>query len=158
MKNFNVGVFRLLVSTIKKSFNKDSDAKKERIDIIKMYNNIFIEVLYQFIDTLNSIDKDIKVKLFTPIFNLMFMDNEMSTLLACLQDDYNIIYSYSPKKVPATRTEYLGNKRIRQLTPPFNSKIMSYSPFSKKSSFTPIRNNLPGKDLKNVFKVGINNK
>ena len=90
--------------------------------------------------------------------DFMSIDLDFSALLPYLQEDYNVIFSNCPTPskpsdiyISNSDSEFLGNKRIRALTPPLSSKVLSFSPYSVKSSFTYLKNNSAFKNLNNVF-------
>lgn len=117
----------------------------------------------------NDIDhNNLKANHFEPVFDFLYIENDFTSILPYISEDYNVIYSSSPapnktlhqlnqitnfdiNKSNDNSVEYLGNKRIRSLTPPLNSKVLTFSPFNKKSSFTPIKNNSAFKNLNVLF-------
>jgi len=100
---------------------------------------------------------------------------DFSSLLPYLQEDYNVILTLSPNpnkfkesltmnvanssncinQEPPESTEppadFLGNKRIRPLTPLLSTKTLTYSPYNMRSSFTSIKNNTAFKNLNTLF-------
>jgi hypothetical protein len=97
---------------------------------------------------------------------------DFSSLLPYLQEDYNVILTLSPNpnklkeglnvnvinnssstnQGPAEPpVDFLGNKRIRPLTPPLSSKTLTHSPYNMRSSFTAIKNNSAFKNLNTLF-------
>jgi hypothetical protein len=107
--------------------------------------------------------------LFEPKFHLMYINHDFTSLIPYLQEDYSVIYSISPilnknvydQIVYMNKTmtggsndnsvDYLGSKRIRPLTPPLSAKTLTFSPYNRKSSFTPIKNNSAFKNLNGLF-------
>lgn len=102
-------------------------------------------------------------KLFNPVYDLMYLDLNFSKCLHYLTEDYNVILSMSPDLIKSrdqilynscrsndSSVDYLGQKRIRQLTPT-SSKVLTLSPYNNKySSFHPMSNSA-FKNLNTVF-------
>jgi len=97
------------------------------------------------------------------IFQSKYIEYEFSSIIPCLQDDFNIIYSVSPisnkiihdqiislNKSNENSVEYLGNKRIRQLNSPTMISPITISPYSRKSSLN-IKSNSAFKNLNSVL-------
>jgi hypothetical protein len=97
------------------------------------------------------------------IFQSKYLEYEFSSIIPCLQDDFNVIYSVSPisnkiihdqiislNKSNENSVEYLGNKRIRQLNSPTVINPITISPYSRKSSLN-IKSNSAFKNLNSVL-------
>lgn len=154
-KTLNDNLFKKLLEDIKKMHNISTHEKK---DIINMYNELYLNTMTKFIQELNDTDKEInfrRLNFFNPVYTSTHSDSDFTSLIPLLQQDYNTIYSSSPM-IQSTNlfnsAELIGNKRIRQLTPPSTTKL-SASPFNTKSSssFTPTKNNSAFKDLNQKF-------
>lgn len=118
-----------------------------------MYNKLFLDSLSKCPVILNKSDDDQNLEQlenFKPKMNFMYYKYQLSALITCLKEDFNVIFSYSPLRKSPISSDFLGKKRIQQLTPPINSKVLAFSPY-KKSSFTPIKNSLMSKDLSEMF-------
>ncbi len=72
---------------------------------------------------------------FKPTYDIMYTSNSFAAFLPIIQNEFNTILNISPLKPMSM--DFLGNKRIRQITPPVSEKV-STSPFNIKTSyFTP---------------------
>jgi hypothetical protein len=120
------------------------------MDIIEMYNSIYLPGTMDFINEVNQLSLETeysKLILFEPKLLEMYTEFDHSGFLPYFQSEYTTIYSISPI---SKSSEFLGNKRIRQLTPPPSEKI-AVSPFNSKSSFSVSRNSTAFKDLSQAF-------
>jgi hypothetical protein len=118
-----------------------------------MYNHIYLPQVSEFINEVSQLSIDTeysKLILFEPKYIEMYSEADHNSYLPYFQSEYNTIYSVSP--LISKSSDLLGNKRIRQLTPPTTEKI-SVSPFTTRnsSSFMINKNSTAFKDLSQVF-------
>jgi hypothetical protein len=116
-----------------------------------MYNHIYLPEVSSFINEISELSieaKCPKLILFEPKYTELYTDADHYSYLPYFQSDYNTIYSASSI---SKSCEFLGNKRIRQLTPPMTEKV-TVSPFSARpTSFLINKNSTAFKDLSQVF-------
>jgi hypothetical protein len=90
---------------------------------------------------------------FLPTYNVMYISNNFDTFIPIIQNEFNTILNISPLKPMSM--DFLGNKRIRQITQPVVEKV-SVSPFNIKTLyFTPKITVF--KDLNEAFRKSSNN-
>ena len=79
---------------------------------------------------------------------------DYKSIYPTLTAEYNTIYSYSPLKVGYAPNEatvdYVGQKRIRPLTPNLKEKSLLTSPLKSQSDFSPIKDNNSSSAFKNL--------
>ena len=111
------------------------------------YDNDISPILEYYKTSLKPVLNKVTM-IFKPIFEKLHQPDNFVTFLPIVQSEFNTILTVSPLK-PMT-IDFLGNKRIRNITPPVVEKI-SVSPFNiKTSNFEP--KTTVFKDLNEAFK------